>query len=141
MSGRKLGGGRVLGNSNSLSPAAAVVPKRNSDLLSPSPSSISLDSSASTSHTSTEPQDLASRISLDQYDGGSAAAAASSRLVCPICNEEMVIKPSLQRCPEPLLNLTQVTLLQLNRYMAVPESLTTYAKALFPDIWTTTTRI
>ena len=91
MSGRKLGGGRVLGSGRSLSPAVAALPKRNSALLSPSASSVSLNSSASTSHTSTEPQDLASRISLDQFDGASAAAtAASSRLVCPICNEEMV---------------------------------------------------
>ena len=92
MSARKIGGGRVLGSGRSLSPAVALQPKRNSSLLSPSTSSVSLNSSASTSHTSTEPQDLSSRVSLDQHDGAGAAlgAASTSRLVCPICNEEMV---------------------------------------------------
>jgi rabenosyn-5 len=107
MSGRKIGGGRVLGSGRSLSPAAApaaiVHPKRNSSLLSPSASTVSLTSSASTSHTSSEPQDLVSRISLEnEVPGGIpdaiAAASAASRLVCPICNEEMM------------------TLLQLNRW-------------------------
>ncbi|MCJ1378629.1 carboxypeptidase Y-deficient [Xylographa soralifera] len=101
MSGRTIGGGRVLGSGRSLSPAVALQPKRNSSLLSPSTSSVSLNSSASTSHTSTEPQDLSSRVSLDQHDGAGAVlgAASTSRLVCPICNEEMV------------------TLLQLNRHL------------------------
>ncbi|MCJ1292924.1 carboxypeptidase Y-deficient [Xylographa carneopallida] len=101
MSSRKIGGGRVLGNGRSLSPAVALQPKRNSSLLSPSTSTVSLNSSASTSHTSTEPQDLSSRVSLDQHDGAGAAlgAISTSRLVCPICNEEMV------------------TLLQLNRHL------------------------
>ena len=92
MSGRKLGGGRVLGSGRSLSPAAVIYPKRNSSLLSPSASSVSLNSSTSTSHTSTEAHDLSSRVSLDQNDGAGAVAvaAASSRLACPICNEEMV---------------------------------------------------
>ncbi|MCJ1282206.1 carboxypeptidase Y-deficient [Xylographa opegraphella] len=101
MSGRKIGGGRVLGSGRSLSPAVTLQPNRNSSLLSPSTSSVSLNSSASTSHTSTEPQDLSSRISLDQHDGAGAAlgAASTSRLVCPICNEEMM------------------TLLQLNRHL------------------------
>ena len=96
MSGRKLGGGRVLGSGRSLSPAAAIHPKRNSSLLSPSASSLSLNSSASISHTSSEPHDLVSRISIDQSDGaGTTAAAATSRLACPICNEEMVRPPAL----------------------------------------------
>ncbi|KAL6719790.1 carboxypeptidase Y-deficient [Lecanora helva] len=98
MSGRKLGGGRVLGNGRSLSPA---YPPRNSSLLSPSASTVSVSSSAST-QPSTDAQDISSRISLDQSDGSNGAAAAAtanSRLVCPICNEEMV------------------TLLQLNRHL------------------------
>ncbi|MCJ1478101.1 carboxypeptidase Y-deficient [Lambiella insularis] len=103
MSGRKIGGGRVLGSGRSLSPATALQPKRNASLLSPSASSVSLNSSTSTSHTSTEPQDLSSRVSLDQSDGAGArgvlGALSSSRLVCPICNEEML------------------TLLQLNRHL------------------------
>lgn len=89
MSARKLGGGRVLGSGRSLSPA---YPPRNSSLLSPTPSSVSVSSS---SQPSTDAQDLSSRVSLDQVDGdgGSAAAlAASTRLACPICNEEMVAK-------------------------------------------------
>ena len=87
MSGRKLGGGRILGSGRSLSPAH---PPRNSSLLSPSASTLSVNSS--TSQPSTEPQDLGSRVSLDHSDDSTtaAAAAASSRLVCPICNEEMV---------------------------------------------------
>ena len=87
MSARKLGGGRVLGSGRSLSPA---YPPRNSSLLSPSASSVSVSSS---SQPSTDAQDLSSRISLDQSDGDSSAAAAmaaSARLACPICNEEMV---------------------------------------------------
>lgn len=99
MSGRKIGGGRVLGSGRSLSPAVALQPKRNSSLLSPSASSVSLNSSASTSHTSSEPQDLVSRISIDQSDGAGAiaAATAASRLACPICNEEMVRPYNVQR--------------------------------------------
>jgi len=98
MSARKLGGGRVLGSGRSLSPA---YPPRNSSLLSPSASTVSVSSSSST-QPSTDPQDISSRISLDHSDGGSAATAATAanpRLVCPICNEEMV------------------TLLQLNRHL------------------------
>ena len=98
MSARKLGGGRVLGSGRSLSPA---YPPRNSSLLSPSASTVSVDSSSSTP-PSTEAQDISSRISLDQSDGTNgtaAAAAANSRLACPICNEDMV------------------TLLQLNRHL------------------------
>ena len=90
MSARKLGGGRVLGSGRSLSPA---YPPRNSSLLSPTPSFVSVSSS---SQPSTDAQDLSSRISLDQSDGDSSAAAAlaaSTRLVCPICNEEMVAFP------------------------------------------------
>lgn len=91
MTSRKLGGGRILGSGRSLSPAAAVFPPRNTSILSPSVSSISVDSSASTSQQSVDFQDLSSRISLEQTDENNAAvAAASSRLVCPICNEEMV---------------------------------------------------
>ena len=109
MSGRKLGGGRILGSGRSLSPALATAPaaahQRTSALLSPTASTVSLDSS-STSHTSPEAHDLKSRILLAQNEGGenavaSAAAAASSRLFCPICNEEMV------------------TLLQLNRWVGL----------------------
>lgn len=90
MSARKLGGGRVLGSGRSLSPA---LPPRNSSFLSPSTSSVSVDSSIS--QPSTDAQDLSSRISLDTSDDSNiaAAAAAQAKLVCPICNEAMVGAP------------------------------------------------
>ena len=99
-SGRSLGGGRILGSGRSLSPA--VLPsqahKRNSTVLSPAPSESSLGSAspANESTTTLDAQDLGSRVSLGKEEhvggGGQAAvsAAAGSRLVCPICNEEMV---------------------------------------------------
>lgn len=97
MSARKLGGGRVLGSGKGLSPAAAY-PQRTSSLLSPSASTISVNSTASTSQQSSDAQDLSSRVSLDQSDENNTAST-DSRLACPICNEEMV------------------TLLQLNRHL------------------------
>ncbi|KAI9805114.1 MAG: hypothetical protein M1825_000948 [Sarcosagium campestre] len=102
MSGpRRLGAGRVLGNASLLSPNAS--PGRSSherkpSLLSPSESSISLTSELSASQPSSETQDLSSRVSLEGGDR-SVAAAARSKLVCPICDEEMM------------------TLLQLNRHL------------------------
>ena len=93
MSARKLGGGRVLGSGKNLSPALSPLPKQNT-LLSPSASSVSLASSASASTPPTDNHDesLLARISVEHSSeaGNAAAAAASSRLVCPICNEEMV---------------------------------------------------
>ena len=81
----------MLGSGSSLSPNVPALPPRNSSLLSPSASSVSVNSSTSTSQQSTDTQDLSSRISLDQNDEHNAAvAAASTRLICPICNEEMV---------------------------------------------------
>ena len=92
MSGRKLGGGRVLGSGRSLSPAVSPLPKQNQALLSPSPSSVSVESSASTSHTSHDNHDITSRISLgaDGAQTPAVVAAASSKLACPICSEQMV---------------------------------------------------
>lgn len=98
---RSLGGGRVLGSGKSLSPAVAANARpqhtRNTSFLSPSASSVSLDSQTSTTPLSSEAEDLSSRVALN--NGPSAAASASSRLMCPICNEEML------------------TLLQLNRHL------------------------
>ncbi|KAI4092163.1 MAG: hypothetical protein LQ344_003646 [Seirophora lacunosa] len=97
MAARKLGGGRILGNGNNLSPASAALPPRTTGLQSPSASSISVNSSVS---TSTDPQDLHSRVSFDQTDeNGPSNALAATALFCPICNEQMV------------------TLLQLNRHL------------------------
>ncbi|KAK3076791.1 hypothetical protein LTS18_012049, partial [Coniosporium uncinatum] len=108
-SGRSIGGGRVLGNASTLSPAAAARPqphKRNSSLLaaSPSESSVSLNSQVSSpsitpaagTPLSLDIHDLSSRIELGP---GNGASNATDRLVCPICNDEMV------------------TLLQLNRHI------------------------
>ncbi|KAF2127497.1 vacuolar segregation protein-like protein pep7 [Dothidotthia symphoricarpi CBS 119687] len=115
---RTLGGGRVLGSGRSLStnitttttnsaapaattttPRLAAQHRRNASLLSPSESSVSLSSQASNSPASTVEtrEDIGSKVLLGP--GESAAASASSKLVCPICNEEMV------------------TLLQLNRHL------------------------
>lgn len=93
---RSLGGGRVLGSGKSLAPPAPAPPPkpvsaaRSPGLLSPSESSVSLSSQTSSTPVSTENEDLTSRIALDEHGSAQAAAAASSRMVCPICNEEMV---------------------------------------------------
>ncbi|KAF2816893.1 uncharacterized protein BDZ99DRAFT_4012 [Mytilinidion resinicola] len=102
-SGRSLGGGRVLGSGRNLSPAVSPQPRphhnRNTSLLSPSESSVSLSSQTSNSPaTTTDTQDITSKVALENAEP-STAASASSRLVCPICNEEMM------------------TLLQLNRHI------------------------
>lgn len=95
MSKRILGGGRVLGSGKQLStPTPSPQLNRSSshrDLLPSSPSNLSLDSGLSTP-LSLESQDLASKVSLSHGDPSAtnAATSASSRLACPICNEEMV---------------------------------------------------
>lgn len=90
MSKRSLGGGRILGSGRSLLPTDNSSPSRNTGLLSPSASSLSVNSSASTSQPSVDAADLSSRVSLEQNDENSAVAPVASRLFCPICNEEMV---------------------------------------------------
>jgi len=96
---RTLGGGRVLGNANAFTPAAASSSPQQQQqpkgarVLSPSASSVSLGSQASASQfSSTESQDLISRISLENGDTSisAAPAAAGAQLACPICSEEMV---------------------------------------------------
>lgn len=114
MSGRKFGGGRVLGSGKGLappssslsrSPAPAPSPRAQSPFPPSDSSTISFHSRNSTRDSISPPsssplpdlsQDLASNVSLA---GPSHAAAESSKLVCPICDEEMV------------------TLLQLNRHL------------------------
>jgi len=84
----------VLGVGKGLGPPAPTH-QRTNDLISPSESTLSLSSRESTaSPLATSPlpelhQDLSSRVSLVE-NGGPAVTAASSKLVCPICNEEMV---------------------------------------------------
>ncbi|KAG7142284.1 Vacuolar segregation protein PEP7 like [Verticillium longisporum] len=102
MSGRKLGGGRVLGSGKGLAPpTASAVRQRASSPFAPSESTVSI-TSASTSPPVSSPapdfaaQDLTSNISLG---GPSKSGDNSSKLVCPICEEEMM------------------TLLQLNRHI------------------------
>ncbi|KAL3482245.1 FYVE zinc finger-domain-containing protein [Aspergillus californicus] len=102
MSRRTLGGGRVLGSVNARTPSATLSsPQPRSNILSPSASTLSLNSQTSASQISTETQDLTSRISLDNGSASipAAPAAAGALLSCPICSEEMV------------------TLLQLNRHL------------------------
>ncbi|KAK6431269.1 carboxypeptidase Y-deficient [Oleoguttula sp. CCFEE 5521] len=95
---RSLGGGRVLGSGKGLAPPPpeAYHPPV-TGLLSPSESSVSLNSQASSTPASTDHEDPASRVALGEH--GPTVAAATSRMVCPICNEEMM------------------TLLQLNRHI------------------------
>nr|POE85397.1 vacuolar segregation protein pep7 [Quercus suber] len=104
---RSLGGGRVLGSGKNLAPpdsgpppsSATKQPIRPTGLLSPSESSVSLNSYASSTPITSETEDLTSRVALAGHGSAQAAAAASSRMVCPICTEEMM------------------TLLQLNRHI------------------------
>ncbi|KAL4954337.1 FYVE zinc finger-domain-containing protein [Aspergillus filifer] len=103
MSRRTLGGGRVLGSANTRTAATTLTsPSQRPNVLSPSASSLSLNSQDSASRISSETQDLTSRISLDNGSAPTipaAPAAAGAQLSCPICSEEMV------------------TLLQLNRHL------------------------
>lgn len=85
MSSGRTQGRRVLGTQKTQTLKPDPPPNRphhsrNVSLLSPSESSISSQPSTPPTH------DLAANVSLGQ----AAAASASSRLVCPICNEEMV---------------------------------------------------
>lgn len=106
MSGRKLGGGRVLGSGKGLAPPVSPAIRReratSPSAFSDSTRSISVGSpGASLSPSTSSPlpdftQDLTSNVSLA---GPSDVASLSSKLICPICNEEML------------------TLLQLNRHI------------------------
>lgn len=90
---RSLGGGRVLGSGKNLAPPVPNKPQlRASGGLSPSESSISLSSQTSSTPISTENEDITSRVALDEHATAQAAAAASSRMVCPICGDEMVCR-------------------------------------------------
>lgn len=89
--------GRTLGSGK---PANPVIPDRlrSPEVISPSQSSVSLSSQISTSKSSNDGTDISTAATL-QAQSHAAAASASSRMVCPICNDEMV------------------TLLQLNRHL------------------------
>lgn len=112
---RTLGGGRVLGNANAFTPAAASSPQQpKGRVLSPSASSVSLGSQASASQlSSSENQDLISRISLENGDTSisAAPAAAGAQLACPICSEEMVCSAFFLFLVEMRVNLVMFRLL------------------------------
>ncbi|KAF7561796.1 hypothetical protein G7046_g2346 [Stylonectria norvegica] len=100
MSGRKLGGGRILGSGKGLAPPTPPNAFGSGSSLAPSESSLSLDSSSmSPPVTGGLPlgQDIGASISVGAQ--GKGGASGSTGLVCPICNEEML------------------TLLQLNRHI------------------------
>ncbi|KAH6610104.1 vacuolar segregation pep7 [Trichoderma cornu-damae] len=100
MSGRRLGGGRILGSGKGLGPTPPAMPRASSP-FAPSESTVSLASSSISPPASGSladlSQDIGSSISVGAQPKGSVADASS--LVCPICSEEMV------------------TLLQLNRHI------------------------
>jgi hypothetical protein len=138
---RSLGGGRVLGSGRNLSPALSPQPqaqhRRNASFLSPSESSVSLSSQTSNSPASTaEPkEDISSKVLLGQND--KAAASASSRLVCPICNEEMVRHNAClicSQCADLAGDASAIEQVRLTYCTALIVVLTT------PDISTTTTK-
>lgn len=94
MSGRKLGGGRILGSGKGLAPPPAQADPRAVSPFSASESTMSLASSmsppASVSLTDLG-QDIGASISVGAQRKASVADATG--LVCPICSEEMVGPP------------------------------------------------
>ncbi|OAA46105.1 vacuolar segregation protein pep7 [Metarhizium rileyi] len=103
MSGRKLGGGRILGSGKGLAPPTPPSGRRSTSPLPPSESTVSMGSvSMSVSPSASSGlhglgQDIGASISVGAQGKNNTADATG--LVCPICNEEMV------------------TLLQLNRHI------------------------
>lgn len=101
MSGRKLGGGRVLGSGKGLAapspiPSASASPRGRSPFPTPDSRPLPIHSSNSTSNSASSPlpspltdygQDLASNVNLA---GPSHDATPNGVLVCPICEEHMV---------------------------------------------------
>ncbi|ATY66422.1 vacuolar segregation (Pep7) [Cordyceps militaris] len=101
MSGRKLGGGRILGSGKGLAPPPAAPRSRAPSPLAPSESTISISSSPLSPSMSGSltgiGRDIGSSISVGAQP--KAGLSSDGALVCPICSEEMV------------------TLLQLNRHI------------------------
>lgn len=97
MSGRKLGGGRILGSGKGLAPSASPggsspsLPRVGSPVP---PSDVSGDLNSVTGSPAPSaslpdlPQDLATSISVGRQ--ASSSKSDSQKLLCPICNEEMV---------------------------------------------------
>lgn len=92
MSGRKLGGGRILGSGKGLAPPLAA--PRASSPLAPSDSTVSIGSSSIsppvTGSLTNAGQDIGSSISVGAQP--QAGLSSSEGLVCPICTEEMVCR-------------------------------------------------
>jgi rabenosyn-5 len=98
--GRVLGRGRILGSQASSTPQKVLNPNKSLPPSSDSSASLASSLSGSTAQDVLPPSatDLASNVSLP-IPNNAAAADASDRLICPICNDQMV------------------TLLQLNRHI------------------------
>lgn len=92
MSGRKLGGGRILGSGKGLAPPTPPSAPRAASPFAPSESTVSIASSSLSPPPSSgfpDPgQDIGATISVGAQ--GKADSADTGGLVCPICNEEMV---------------------------------------------------
>lgn len=91
MSGRKLGGGRILGSGKGLAPPTPPNAPRIHSPLTPSESVTSIGSSSASPPVNGDlavlGKDIGASISVGaQKNGGSSG----SGLVCPICTEEMV---------------------------------------------------
>ncbi|PNY26807.1 Vacuolar segregation protein pep7 [Tolypocladium capitatum] len=102
MSGRKLGGGRILGSGKGLAPPTPpTAPQARAGSPLPSESTVSLASPSLSPPATGSLADLGRDIGASISVGAQAKrnAADATDLVCPICNEEMV------------------TLLQLNRHI------------------------
>lgn len=93
MSGRKLGGGRILGNGKGLAPPTPPSSAlRVGSPLAPSESTVSIGSSSMSPPASSEMPDLDQTIGVSITVGasGKGGPVDAGGLVCPICNEEMV---------------------------------------------------
>lgn len=92
MSGRKLGGGRILGSGKGLAPPTPPNDVRAASPLAPSESTVSLGSSSVSPPVSGGLPDLGRDIGASISVGapGKAVAGNATGLVCPICSEEMV---------------------------------------------------
>ncbi|KAF1732987.1 Vacuolar segregation protein PEP7 [Beauveria bassiana] len=90
MSGRKLGGGRILGSGKGLAPPS-VAPRASSP-LAPSESTVSIGSSSLSPPISGSLPEIGHDIGSSISVGAQPKALLSSDggLVCPICNEEML---------------------------------------------------
>lgn len=96
MTGRKLGGGRILGSGKGLAASASQGGSDSSlptvgSPVPPSDASADLNSVSGSAAPSSLPdvsQDLATNISVGRQ--GSSSKSGSQKLLCPICNEEMV---------------------------------------------------